>query len=155
MNEWSLGVQFDWMQSKETQYWQFWFQSRSPSRSHITVNWYSSFWPVSSFHGYYIRRYNSDKDKILPTFRIANVDDILSVFSSSTQLTFYHKSIPNTSFMSVVLAQRSIVYSLVSDVLIKQLNELIQSYELAVNYYQMELSSLFLPSDYLMMRRSY
>lgn len=108
----------------------------------------------SSFPGYYSRRYHSDKKQILPTFRIANVDDVLSVFSSSTQLTFYHKSILNYLFMSVVLAQRSVVYSLVSDVLIKQLNELIQSYELAVSYYQMELSSLFLPGDYLMMRRS-
>lgn len=28
-----------------------------------------------------------------PSFRIANVDDILSVFSSSTQLTIYHKGL--------------------------------------------------------------
>lgn len=54
----------------------------------------------------------------------------------------------------VVLALRSLVYSLTSDILMKQLNQLLEKYQVAVDYYEMELSTLFLPTDYLILKRS-
>ena len=52
-----------------------------------------------------------------------------------------------------MLAQRALVYSLIGDVLMKELNQILKEYEIAVNYYQLELSALFLPSDYLNMKK--
>ena len=52
-----------------------------------------------------------------------------------------------------MLAQRALVYSLIGDVLMKELNRILKEYELAVTYYQLELSALFLPSDYLNMKK--
>lgn len=35
----------------------------------------------------------------------------------------------------------------------KELNRLLDSYQTAVNYYAMELSALFSPTDYIMLKR--
>lgn len=89
----------------------------------------------------------------MPTFRIANVDDVLSVFSNTTQLTVYHKSLAGEEESSIALAQRALVYVGTSDVIMKELNGLLDRYQTAVDYYAMELSSLFLPSDYMLLKR--
>lgn len=95
-----------------------WFQcrlkNRPPVRLNVTARSWSSIVPMpvavhfkklslnyTVLHGLIcrmsgwwmsFRRYNAVNEMVVPNFRIANIDDIMSVFSSSVQLTVYHKS---------------------------------------------------------------
>ena len=48
----------------------------------------------------------------------------------------------------IVLAQRSVVYLLLGQVLIHELTSLLDQYEEATSYYEMELTELYLPANY-------
>ena len=93
------------------------------------------------------------ESRVVEDYRVAMVDDVLSVFSDCTMITPYHHCKQRIVALGIDLAQRSSALMALTT-LSSWMKRLLRHYEELTSFYGMNMDMFFLPRDYHEWKRS-